>query len=121
MIWHSLNNLTQSALNEVFADIEIPLDSPWFSGHFPGDPIFPGIALLRIIQEAIEKSERKKLMVCSVSRVRFKQVIKPGDQLRLVATPVKNKPGTYSFRIMLGEKPACIGNMEVSKETNASD
>ena len=95
------------------AEVEIPLNSPWFSGHFPGEPILPGIAQLGIIQEALQKSGRKKLVVKSVSRVRFKQVVKSGDQLRLVATPVENKAGSYSFRIMVDEKLVCSGIMEV--------
>lgn len=113
MTWYSINILKQSAINEVSAEVEIPLNSPWFSGHFPGEPILPGIAQLGIIQEAIENSGRKKLVVRSVSRVRFKRVIKSGDQLRLVATPVENKAGSYSFRIMVEEKLVCSGIMEV--------
>jgi len=113
MTWHSINILKQSAINEVSAEVEIPLNSPWFSGHFPGELILPGIAQLGIIQEALQKSGRKKLVVKSVSRVRFKQVVKSGDQLRLVATPVKDKAGSYSFRIMVKEKLVCNGIMEV--------
>ena len=113
MTWYSINILEQSAINEVSAKVEIPLNSPWFSGHFPGEPILPGIAQLGIIQEALQKSGRKKLVVKSVSRVRFKQVVKSGDQLRLVATPVENKAGSYSFRIMVDEKLVCSGIMEV--------
>jgi 3-hydroxyacyl-[acyl-carrier-protein] dehydratase len=116
MTWHAINNLKPSVINEVSAEVEISLDSPWFSGHFPGEPILPGIAQLGIVQEAIEKSERKKLVVRSVSRVRFKQVIKSGDQLRLVATPVENKVATYSFRLMVDEKLVCSGIMKVDNQ-----
>ena len=113
MMWHLINNLRRSAINEVSAEIDIPPDSLWFSGHFPEEPILPGIAQLGIVKEAIEKSQRRRLVVRSVSRVRFKQGIQSGDQLNLVATSVENKEGTYSFRIMVDTKQVCSGIMVV--------
>ena len=112
-MWHSIKNLKQSDFHEISATCEIDPDSPWFSGHFPGEPILPGIAQLGIVLETIEQSMKQKLVVSDVSRVRFKQIIRAGDLLRIVITPVEKKPGSYSFRIMVEEELACSGNMTV--------
>lgn len=115
MKWHSIKNLKQSASNEISANVEIGPDSPWFSGHFPGDPILPGIAQLGIIFEAIEQSSNQKLVVSGFSRVKFNQGIRSQDQLRVVITPVEKNAGSYSFRLMAEEELACRGMIMVLK------
>jgi len=115
MMWHSIKNLRQSAVNEISANIQINPDSPWFSGHFPDEPILPGIAQLGIVFEAIEQSRNQKLVVSGVSRVRFKQIIRSDDHLRIFVTPAEDNSGLYSFRIMIDEELACSGIMMVDK------
>ena len=115
-MWHSIKNLKQSDSNEISATCELDPDSPWFSGHFPGEPILPGIAQLGIVFEAIEQSRKQKLVVSSLSRVRFKQIIRSGDPLRILITPVEKTPGSYSFRIMVEDELACSGMMTVHKQ-----
>jgi 3-hydroxyacyl-[acyl-carrier-protein] dehydratase len=112
-MWHSIINMRRSASNGISANVETGPDSPWFSGHFPGDPILPGIAQLAIVFEAIEQSVNRKLTVSGVSRVKFKQIIRPEDHLKLVVTPREKDAGSYSFRLMAGEELACKGIMTV--------
>jgi len=112
-MWHTIRNLRQTASNEISANVEIDMDSPWFSGHFPGDPILPGIAQLGIVFEAIEQSTHQKLIVSGVSRVRFKRIIRSGDRLKIVITPVEKAPGSYSFRFMAEGELAAKGMMKV--------
>ena len=111
MIWHSIKNLRRSHLNEITAEVEIGSDSPWFSGHFPGEPILPGIAQLAIIFEAIERSADKQLAVTGISRVKFRQIIRPHDHLSLIVSAVKNDLGSSAFRLMAGDELACRGTM----------
>jgi 3-hydroxyacyl-[acyl-carrier-protein] dehydratase len=112
-MWHSIKNFRRSDSNEISADVETGQGSPWFSGHFPGDPILPGVAQLAIVFEAIARAVNRKLTVSGVSRVKFKQIIRPDDRLRVVVTPVEKDVGSYSFRLMAGEELACKGTMTV--------
>ncbi len=115
MKWYSLKNLSQSDLNEITADVHVPPDSPWFSGHFPGKPILPGIAQLAMAFDVINQSGSRNLKISSVRRVRFKQIIEPDDRLKIVVTPAKEKIGSYAFRIMVGEELVCSGIMTVEE------
>ena len=90
------------------AEAEVGPDSPWFSGHFPGDPILPGIAQLSMVLETL-RSVYGTVHVTGVRRVRFKQVLRPGDPLDIM---VKPNPGgdAHTFQIKVGEEIACSGH-----------
>ncbi|MCP4682466.1 MAG: hypothetical protein GY864_09050 [Desulfobacterales bacterium] len=116
MTWHSISDLKRTDDNKVSANIEIKADSPWFSGHFPGEPVLPGIAQLAMVFETIEQSTGRKLLVSGVSRVRFKRIIKSDDQIELFITPVADNSGAYSFSIMVDKELACSGIMTVHQK-----
>ncbi len=42
--WYCLEKLETSPQNRIRAKVRVPADSAWFSGHFPGNPVLPGIA-----------------------------------------------------------------------------
>jgi 3-hydroxyacyl-[acyl-carrier-protein] dehydratase len=119
MVWYVLKDLKRSDSKELCADVQVPPDSPWFSGHFPGDPILPGIAQLGMVFDAINQSGSQNLKISGLSRVRFKQIIKPDDRLRIIATPQKDHEESYVFRIMVKGELVCTGVMTV--ENRASD
>ena len=86
MLWYELKNLKKSDSMQISADIHVPSDSPWFCGHFPGEPILPGIAQLGMVYDAINRSGDQNLEISNISRVRFKQIIRPNDQLKIIKT-----------------------------------
>jgi 3-hydroxymyristoyl/3-hydroxydecanoyl-(acyl carrier protein) dehydratase len=113
MKWYVLKGLTRSDKNEIEADILVPSDSPWFRGHFPGEPILPGVAQIGMVIDAIRQARDQDLKVSGVRRVRFKQIIRPDDQIKLITAPLKENAGAYSFRILVEDEAACSGVMMV--------
>ena len=112
-MWYKVNNMNRSAENEISADIRVPSDSPWFDGHFPGEPILPGVAQIGMVFDTIKKAHNQELMVSSVRRVRFKRIIRPDDQLKIIAVPLKQETDSYSFRILIQDETVCSGVMTV--------
>ncbi len=115
MKWYVLKELTRSEKNEIAADVRVPSDSPWFHGHFPGEPILPGVAQIGMVIDAIRQAQNQDLKVSGVRRVRFKQIIRPDDQLKIIAAPLKQNAGAYSFRILIEDEAACSGVMMVEE------
>lgn len=115
-MWYKLHNINRSAENEISADIHVPSDSPWFDGHFPGEPILPGVAQIGMVFEAIRKAQKQELKVSSVRRVRFKSIIRPDDRLKILAAPLKQETGSYSFRILVQDETVCSGVMAVENQ-----
>lgn len=85
-------------------------DSPWFSGHFPGNPILPGIAQLQMVAAVIARSRQENLYIKRVQRVKFKKIVRPGERLEIdaAATTILD---LYSFRITHEAQDVCTGMM----------
>jgi 3-hydroxymyristoyl/3-hydroxydecanoyl-(acyl carrier protein) dehydratase len=122
MEWHSLE-LTRHHKEEITAIAEVPPDSPWFSGHFPDDPILPGVALLSMTANAVIRSHPRAGHVIGVKKVRFKRVVKPNDCLIIKAKPDEKKSLSYVFEITCRGEVACTGTLLMGSssgfETNA--
>ena len=113
--WYSLTNIKRSSSNEILADAIVSGKSPWFSGHFPGEPILPGVALLGMVFDAINRACGKNFITSGVKRVKFKQIIKPGDKIRIIAREKNGDNSLYTFQVMIDSKIACNGIMIVEK------
>jgi 3-hydroxymyristoyl/3-hydroxydecanoyl-(acyl carrier protein) dehydratase len=102
---------------EIRARLRIPADSPWFDGHFPGDPVLPGVAQLGMVHDLLCQALGQQLPVARLSRVRFRQMIRPEQQLTLTVQR-ENADGGYRFRIT-GEKGSiCSGQLVLAAATD---
>ncbi|MEN9489424.1 MAG: hypothetical protein RL494_1689 [Bacteroidota bacterium] len=56
-----------------------------FKGHFPGNPIMPGVCMMQIIKELTEQITESSLVMQSLSNVKFMALINPFEtpELRL--------------------------------------
>ncbi|CAM3933151.1 MULTISPECIES: 3-hydroxyacyl-ACP dehydratase [Flavobacterium] len=48
-----------------------------FEGHFPGNPIMPGVCMMQIIKELTEQITERSLFMQSLSNVKFMALINP--------------------------------------------
>ena len=109
-MWHSYISANLKKDNAIVAQVTTDKQSPWFAGHFPEDPILPGIAQLYIVTETIAKVLQKDLSLQSLTRIKFKKIIRPGDILDIHAIAGKNE-NQYSFRITSQEEEVCSGRL----------
>ena len=68
-------------------------DEWFFRGHFPGNPIMPGVLIVEALAQVgavaalSSPAHRGKLgLFAGIDKVRFRRQVKPGDQLRLEVT-----------------------------------
>ncbi|WP_406844879.1 3-hydroxyacyl-ACP dehydratase [Flavobacterium soyae] len=56
-----------------------------FKGHFPGNPIMPGVCMIQIIKELVESITKSSLIIQTLSNVKFMALINPetNPELRL--------------------------------------
>ena len=107
--WYSILGLQASDDDQIILDAEVLPESPWFDGHFPENPTLPGIAQLEMAIDAIQLVSKRNLSVTGFRKVRFKRVIRPGEKLKVIATPRKPQEGSYAFRILVEDELACNG------------
>jgi len=103
-------------LTVITAEIVVPTDSPWFSGHFPGNPILPGIAQLEMVATAIARNLGKNLYVTRLGRVKFKSLVHPDERLRIEAR-AGAEAGAFAFSIHASDREVCSGTMILSEKT----
>lgn len=74
-----------------------------YKGHFPGNPVSPGVCSIEMIRECTEKALGKKLLVSSISRCRFLAVLTPdkGENLLITISATENGEGKYKVAASL--------------------
>lgn len=93
--------------------IRVPAESIWFDGHFPGEPILPGVAQVAMVTELLAAVLKRPIQVVDVSRVRFKQAIRPNEPITVEVTPKGRLPLGYGFRLWKRDELACSGNIKL--------
>lgn len=66
----------------IFREYVIAADHPSLAGHFPDDPIVPGVVILGLIEEFFQQWQPEKKM-SSLSQVKFLQPLRPDETLRI--------------------------------------
>ena len=72
----------------------VTINEPFFQGHFPGQPIMPGVLIVEAIAQAgcalllTEIPNRDEVLVVftGIERAKFRRPVVPGDQLRIEVT-----------------------------------
>lgn len=98
---------------ELTSSVTIDGDSPWFSGHFPDDPIFPGIAQLKMVADLVCQTVASDLYMTGMSRVKFRKIVRPGDLLDICVNR-DVKENMYTFRITSEGEDVCSGKVSFS-------
>ncbi|MFA6898942.1 MAG: hypothetical protein WC256_01895 [Desulfurivibrionaceae bacterium] len=101
--------------DEISAQVTTDGQSPWFSGHFPDNPILPGIAQLKMVADIIAASREDDVRTTGLSRIKFRKIVRPGELLDIRAT-IGQMKDQYMFRITCGTDEVCSGMMFFAKK-----
>jgi len=95
----------------------VTINEPFFVGHFPGEPVMPGVLIIEAMAQTggllMSKSwdvepEGKIILFMSVDNCRFRAPVRPGDVLRLEVEVQRERGPAVKFRgrAMVGGKLA---------------
>mgnify|MGYP001317658579 CR=1 FL=1 len=84
----------------------VTMNEPVFTGHFPGNPIFPGVLILEAMAQAtgllgFKMSERRDedeiFLFAGIDKARFKRQVIPGDQIHFHVEFIKERRDIWKF------------------------
>jgi 3-hydroxyacyl-[acyl-carrier-protein] dehydratase len=85
----------------------VTCNEPFFPGHFPGQPIMPGVLIVEAMAQtagvlafkSMPGEERgKPVYFLGIDHVRFRKPVTPGDQLRLELEITKRRQAIWGFK-----------------------
>jgi len=77
----------------------VTINEPYFQGHYPSDPIMPGVLVIEalaqiggvLLSQEFEHTGKIAVLL-SLDKVKFRKAVRPGDQLMLEATTLRVRP-----------------------------
>jgi 3-hydroxymyristoyl/3-hydroxydecanoyl-(acyl carrier protein) dehydratase len=92
--------------------------SPWFSGHFEGCPVVPGLALLAFVVETVRREgdrHGRRLEASGFSKVRFRRVIFPEEGLRVSVAAMPPRPeAELPFHVICDGESVAQGTVKMT-------
>ena len=96
----------------------VSVNEPFFQGHFPQEPIMPGVLLVEamaqtgglLVLNSVDEPERYSTYFMKIDGVKFRQKVVPGDTLifRLqLISPIRRGISTMKGYVFVGEKVVC--------------
>lgn len=75
--FYTLKSYEKAENGSFVANISLNKYHDIFKGHFPGNPVTPGVCMMQIVKELTEEFTGKKLFLKSASNVKFMAIINP--------------------------------------------
>lgn len=95
----------------------VTINEPFFQGHFPGNPVMPGVLIIEALAQTgavlMSKSldadvKGKTIFFMSLDNCRFRYPVRPGDVIRMEVEVVRARADVFKFRgkALVGDKTA---------------
>ncbi len=103
-----LDEVVERSENSLTAKRHVSDSEPFFEGHYPGNPIMPGVLiseavfqagavfLTSLLEEEMETNPNLVPVLTKISDARFRSIVRPGDDL-LITVSLKEKMGRFIF------------------------
>jgi len=108
----------------------VSIDEPHFSGHFPGEPIMPGVLILEALAQTgglafhslDEKEEEGIPVLARIEEFRLKRKVIPGDQMILEAEVLHIFSDLAKVKVLarVGEEVVAEGTLVLAKAASTS-
>jgi 3-hydroxyacyl-[acyl-carrier-protein] dehydratase len=95
--------------HSIVAYKNLSVNEPFFNGHFPDNPIFPGVLLLEAMAQAAgilgfcsqgkTNEDGSTYYFAGADELRFRRPCVPGDRVMLRATVVSQRRGIWKFEV----------------------
>jgi 3-hydroxyacyl-[acyl-carrier-protein] dehydratase len=100
-----IDRVIELSADHVLAEKLISANEPFFAGHFPDQPVFPGVLIVEAMAQAggiwamnaMPENQGMKTVLVGVDEARFRRQVVPGDVLRMLVRPTRARPKMVRF------------------------
>jgi 3-hydroxyacyl-[acyl-carrier-protein] dehydratase len=81
----------------------VTMNEPFFQGHFPGNPVMPGVLIIEAMAQVAgilafkSGMQGSQVYFMSIDKVKFRKPVFPGDQLRFEAKVLQIRGNVWKF------------------------
>lgn len=103
-----VDKVLEKTENSITAQKNVTINEPFFVGHFPGDPIMPGVLQIEAMAQASGilcydflddvNSENAEIFFMSIDNAKFRKPVVPGDVLIMKIELVKKKGNIFKLK-----------------------
>lgn len=119
-----IDRVLQLTMGESIVAIKnVTMNEAQFAGHFPGNPVMPGVLILEALAQAggvlaykstnSTPSDGTLYLFAGIDNARFRRVVEPGDQLRLEVKVLRAKREIWKLgaEAYVGDELACAAEL----------
>ena len=95
--FYKTQHISSQSDNEIIAKIILNPEHDIYKGHFPNNPVVPGVISIQIVNEILSEHLEKNLMTSSAKSIKFPAMINPNvnPQLFVKIKYTKNEDNSY--------------------------
>ncbi len=86
--------------DKLLAQLKLNPDHPIFKGHFPDVPVLPGVTMMHMVKELLEKAFEKKLQLANARSLKFLNMLNPQqiDVINVEVNILDNQQNTIKMK-----------------------
>lgn len=90
-------------------------EHPIYAAHFPGNPITPGVCIIQIANELLEKQLGKRLFLKTIKNVKFLSVIIPaeGKKIKYAFSDIAETEMGYKTQVVVSDETMVYAKMSL--------
>ncbi len=124
-----LDRVVELAADELTAIKNVTINEPFFQGHYPGNPVMPGVMMIEAMAQAagilmIRRSsmEGKTALFMSCDKVKWRKPVRPGDQLliKVKMTKVRGTIACAEGECSVNGQVVCSGDLMFAQVDNTA-
>jgi len=113
-----LDKVVEIKEDEIIGVKNVTINEPFFEGHFPEEPVMPGVLLIEAMAQCggllvlSQKTEKYSTYFIRIDNVKFRQKVVPGDTLVFklnLTTPIRRGIANMKGMVYVGEKMVAEG------------